>query len=282
MPASPSPWQPTKIRRFVRSFDTGAGTVLVDTDCGKGYVKAIGNPGGEHVLACEWVGTQLAKWFGLPTFDFALVHVTEIDEIPFRKGGKASPGPAFITREETGQPWSGKERELKRLINPQNISRLVVFDTWTRNCDRHSVRTGHGKRIKYDNVFLSGEAPKGRLVLKAMDHTHCFTCGADLTAKEANLDRIKDHRVYGLFRQFRPFLDSEAVTEAVARLRSVTDAVVQKMIATIPKEWDVSESARKALATLLLARAAFVADNIVDAIWPQQELDFTDEPEDES
>jgi hypothetical protein len=282
MTASPLPWQPQKIRRFVRSFDTGAGTVLVDTDCGKGYLKAMGNPGGEHVLACEWVGTHLAKWFELPTLDFALVPVTEIDEIRFSKGGKALPGPAFITREETGQPWGGKKRELKRLINPQDISRLVVFDTWTRNCDRHSVRTGRNKRIRYDNVFLSAEAPKGRLVLKAMDHTHCFTCGADLTGKEATLDKIRDHHVYGLFRQFRPFLDRDAVNRSATRLRSVTGALVQGIMATVPREWDVSDSARKALVALIVARAEFVADNVVSAIWPQQELDFTDEGEEDS
>ena len=131
-----SEWCPTEIRRFIRSFPSGAGVILVETDEGKAFVKAIGNPGGEQVLACEFVGTQLAQWFGLSTFDFRLIEVREVPLLPFAQSGSAVPGPAFITRYEEGEHWSGTTRELKRLENPQDISRLVVFDTWTLNCDR--------------------------------------------------------------------------------------------------------------------------------------------------
>jgi hypothetical protein len=47
--------QPTEIRRFIRNVDTGAGVILVLTDVGEGYLKAMGNVGGENCLACEWV-----------------------------------------------------------------------------------------------------------------------------------------------------------------------------------------------------------------------------------
>lgn len=72
-----STWQPTAIRHHIRSLPTSTGTMLVCTDAGDGYLKAMGNPAGEHALACELVGTQLAAWFGLPVFDFAIIHVTE-------------------------------------------------------------------------------------------------------------------------------------------------------------------------------------------------------------
>ena len=65
--------------------------MLVRTDAGDGYLKAMGNPAGEHALACELVGTQLAAWFGLPVFDFAIIQVTAADELPFAKGGFACP-----------------------------------------------------------------------------------------------------------------------------------------------------------------------------------------------
>ncbi len=68
-------WQPTEIRRFVRSVPSSTGVAVVISDAGEGYLKAIGNPEGEHVLACEWVATHLARWFGLPTFDFTLIEV---------------------------------------------------------------------------------------------------------------------------------------------------------------------------------------------------------------
>lgn len=137
IPAS-STWVPTAIRRFTASRDSGAGVLVVETDAGTGYLKAMGNPGGDHVLACEWVGTHLARWFGLQTLDFALIEVTELDELPFYRGGFAATGPAFITRSERGSPWGGTDRQLKQLINPEDISRLVVFDSLTRNWDRYA------------------------------------------------------------------------------------------------------------------------------------------------
>jgi hypothetical protein len=148
---SKAPWNPTTIKRFVKAFPTSACTVLVETDLGKGYLKALGNSEGPYILACERIGTQLAAWLGLPTFDFATIEVTDIDEIPFHNGSKAQVGPAFITRAESGDSWSGDEKQLNRLFNPQDISRLVVFDTWTLNCDRHSWQgegTARRARVK--------------------------------------------------------------------------------------------------------------------------------------
>ena len=86
----------------------------------------MGNHEGLHILACELVATQLARWFGLPTFDFAIIDVTDVDEIPFHDGTNAQVGPAFITRSESGDVWSGDEAQLARLFNPHDISRLVI------------------------------------------------------------------------------------------------------------------------------------------------------------
>lgn len=136
-------WQPSIVRRFIKGFPSSARTALVETDAGLGYLKAMGAPEGPHTLAAELVGTQLAAWFGLSILDFAVIEVDDIMEIPFvdkegNQTGMAQPGPAFITRAESGDTWSGDARQLGRLVNPQDVSRLVVFDTWTLNCDRYS------------------------------------------------------------------------------------------------------------------------------------------------
>ncbi|MEM7315476.1 MAG: HipA family kinase, partial [Planctomycetota bacterium] len=174
MSFSSSPdFQPTCVITYVRSFDSGAGTLLVETDAGMAYVKAKGNPGGPHVLACEYVGTRLATLLGLPTFDYALIQVDKIDELPFAKGGKfAEPGTAFATRSETGTTWDQDKRLLRRLANVDDVSRLVVFDTWVRNPDRFGP---NGSRVNLDNVFFSSETSGFEVELRIMDHTHCFT-----------------------------------------------------------------------------------------------------------
>jgi hypothetical protein len=274
-------WKPQKIDRFIKNFPTAAGTILVKTDLGEGYLKAMGNPGGEHCLACEYVGTQLAKWFGLATFEFALIQVTNIDNIPFKKGSAAKAGPAFITRKERGQAWSGSERQLKKLVNKDDLTLLVIFDTWTLNWDRYSVDEKGKQRINRDNVFLSEEAPAGQLLLKAMDFTHVFTKGGELTAKVVHLDKVKESRLYGLFPQFLPFLSEKAAQRGIARLNDFTKADAEKIVQSIPKEWDVSQGARKALVDFLVQRASYLSQRIMTMLWPQGDLGFKVEGEEQ-
>lgn len=280
----PGPWTPTTIKRLIRAFPTSACTALVETDAGKGYLKALGNGEGPHILACEWIGSRLARWFGLSTFDIAMIDVTEQDEIPFHNGGKAQVGPAFITRAESGETWSGDEKQLDRLFNPQDISRLVVFDTWTLNCDRHSWQ-GEDKvrraRINRNNVFLSEEAPEGQFLLTAMDHTHCFTCGRELSRKLREIAIIKDPRVFGLFPEFRKHLDRSQVKQAAKDLRRMARATAVQMSEGIPQEWEAQAEALEALTELVVARAAFVADTIEGLLWPQGEFDFVNPGETE-
>lgn len=105
------------------------------------------------------------------------------DEIPLAGGGRAQPGPAFITRTEPGLSWGGDLATLEKIANPEDIAKLVVLDTWIRNCDRH--RPAPNARRNRDNVFLAwrtGSVPG--LQLKAIDHTHAFTCGKDFDASD--------------------------------------------------------------------------------------------------
>lgn len=245
-----SGWQPSVIRRFIDHFPSSAGAILVATDKGNGYLKAMGNPAGEHALACDLVGTQLARWFGLPTFDYALIDVPESMELPFVQGGYARPGPAFITRAERKVEFSGTGRQLKQLANPEDLTRLVIFDTWTRNWDRYAP--DGLRKPNRDNVFLSEEAPPGKLLVRAMDHTECFTQGRDLTRRNLTIDRLRDPRVYGLFPEFRPFLDDGVALNAVARLQEISGEELTRIAQSIPPEWDVSQDAREALASFLV------------------------------
>lgn len=280
-------WRPQTIRRFVKGLPSSARTAVVETDVGLGYLKAMGGPEGSHTLASEVVVTQLAAWFGLPTFDWSIIKVDELDEIPFfdkngNRDGLATPGPAFITRAEKGAPWGGTERELKHLVNSQDVSRLVVFDTWVLNCDRHSQpkpEVGWIRKPNRDNVFLSYQAPDGDFLLKAMDHTHCFTCGREWTKKLAHVDIMKDGRVFGLFPEFRDFLKRDAVSQASADLKLITSEVVTEMANQIPNEWDVTREALDALVNLVVRRASFVAETITSKIWPQGNLFSEDEAE---
>ena len=269
MPREPEHWRPRIIRRFVESVRSATSVARVETDAGEGFLKALGNPAGPHALACEWIGTQLADWFGLRTLDYALIEVTADDEIPLRDGGYALPGRAFITRAESAFNWSGSTASLQKLSNRDDVAKLVVFDTWTRNCDRHPPE-GAGRDPHRDNVLLSRDgAPRGRYLLKAMDQTHCFTCGRELTRRISMIDAIVDPDVYGLFPEFRPLITPAQLGQDCARLRTIIRPQIETIVFSVPTEWGVEDSAKRALVEFLLARAEFVAGNLAGAILGQ-------------
>jgi len=258
---NPGRWQPGIITRFVQLLPTSTNVVRVDTHAGEGFLKAIGNPEGPHALACELVGTQLAEWLGLRTLEYAVVEVTDDDEIPLTDGRIAMPGPAFITRAEKGFSWGGDADLLRRIRNPEDISGLVALDTWIRNCDR--FRPEPRLRINRDNVFLTWEREQGNgPVLRAIDHTHAFTCGGDLTRRIGHLDEIRDATVYGCFPEFLPFLDPAHVAAATNRLGGMTMAIAERVVASVPGEWQVEESAREAWVRFISERAMFVAGSL--------------------
>jgi hypothetical protein len=272
-------WQPTTFLRFEEALDTSMGTARIVTDAGRAYIKAMGNRQGPHQLACEWVATQLAEWIGLTTFEYALMPIdAEIDEIPLFRGGQAASGPAFLTKAASGHPWGGSEEELRHLVNPGDIGRMVVFDTWVANCDRHppdlTVR-----RPNYDNVFLEDAAAFDRqnVRLIAMDHSHCFTCGRDLDERVSHIQRIKDERLYGLFPAFVSHVRQEDVEAAVQRPGETDGELVASAVATVPDEWEVGTKARSALVELVVRRAEFVSEAILPrlarACWPDRLFD---------
>jgi hypothetical protein len=236
-------WRPQNVTRFIQSFGTAAGTALVDTDLGEGYIKALGNPEGPQILACELVGSLLADWLGLTTLDFSLIEVAEDDEIPFLHGGSAAAGPAFISRYEPKSfPWGGTALELEVVHNRQHISGLIVLDTWILNCDRYAP---NGRRVNLDNVFLvQYPESKKEVLLKAMDFTHAFTCGREITRRIGFIDE----QIYGLFPQFESFIDRAEIRRFATLLRQFTADVASAFISLVPREWDVSNDARGAWA----------------------------------
>jgi hypothetical protein len=275
------PWQPRRIERLIEVFPTGSAVVRVETDQGEGFLKALSNKAEPHNLACELVGTLLAGtllagWLKLPTLDFALIAVTAADRLQLADGTMAHPGPAFITRFEDGYPWGGEPKELDGLDNPEDIARLVVLDTWTRNCDRYLPRE-EGARVRRDNVFLSRRnATAGHFVLKAIDHGCCFTCARELTARLGDLDLIRDPQLYGCFPEFRGRIDRAAVLRIVQEVKAIGRNEVEAIVQSVPPEWDVSPSVRAAWCHFIYERARYI-EAIFECEWPRLSL-FDDEP----
>lgn len=210
----------------------------------------------------------------MKTLDFSLIEVTDPHEVAFDGQSWAQPGPAFISKaEDTGFTWGGDTTTLSGVSNREDISRLVVLDTWIRNCDRHSP---DGTRINLKNVFLVQRTqPQRILELIAMDFTHAFTCGAALDRKLGFIERIQDGSVFGHFPEFRPYLSQEHVAACAAHLEGFDMAVAESFVARVPIEWQVNTDARSAWKRFLVDRAHFTARTIAHTLWPEtDELPF--------
>lgn len=267
---SSTKWNPSEVTEFVSSLSSGAGTLIVETDAGRAYLKALGNPDGPHALAKELLGTYLSKLLGLPTFDFAVIEVTELDDLRFTNGTKAEPGPAFVTRGEIGQTWGDDDRLLEKIDNPDSVAGLVIMDTWLRNKDRYFPTED---RKNLDNVFFSTECDvEGMLSLRVMDFSHAIKFGGDLTKRVLGINDIKDDAVFGLFPRFRKKLCRDAIQRLAGVLAGLSLSQIENAVALIPNEWQLETAIRQALKTFLLQRARFVAETIESQLLGPQQL----------
>jgi hypothetical protein len=191
------------------------------------------------------------------------MEVTTVDEIPFEGGGRAASGPAFLTRAVPGRGWSGTAKDLDLLDNPEVLTSLVIFDTWTLNRDRHAPESS-GRGPNRDNVYFSEEdATEGRYRLIAMDHTHCFTKVAELTSRVGAVARQRDSHLYGLFPEFIQRIRRSIVLATTDRLRDLPRREVVRIVNSVPPEWEVSRPVRDAWIELICGRADYVAGHVL-------------------
>ncbi len=273
---SSSNWQPTEVTQFINHVDSGAGTLIVRTDAGLAYLKALGNPDGPHSLVKDLLGTHLTAMLGLPTFDYAVIEISDLDELPFFKGGMALPGPAFVTRGEEGSVWGSDKRLLDKIDNRDVISGIVVVDTWLRNTDRYYLPKS---RVNWDNVFFSKESTEeGKLSLRVMDFSHAIQFGGELTTSVNSITNIKDEAIFGLFPEFRKRLSRNAVRRYVSNLGGLSRPQIEDAVGLIPSLWHLESSVRSALVSYLLQRASFVAESIESRLFdpPQLSIDLSD------
>jgi hypothetical protein len=272
-------WKPTTFLRYVKTFQSSSYVALIETDAGPAYLKAINNPEGVHILACDWLGTQLAARFGLPTFDVAILEITEFDEIPLN-GRNAQVGPAYITRGEQGATM-GTALTLESVTNLDVLARMVLFDTWMRNCDRHGPEYGKDGRPRenLDNLFLSEEgAERGKFILKPIDFGHIINCGRGLNRRIADIDNVRDERVYGLFPFFQGHVTRDQIIQESTILSTVNSEMWNDLIEGIPEEWEVDKETRIAIGDFLKDRARFLAAHFphILPVEPEQaELGFS-------
>jgi hypothetical protein len=259
-------WAPSQVERVIHVIGTSTRPAIVKTDVGDAYAKALGNPEGPHVLACEWLGLQLAKWLGMPTLDVAIVDLDEACVWELDPGdptkGRVAPGPALVTRAVKATTWDGYSDTLEYVANPGDLVGLVVVDTWLRNPDRYCP---DGERIRRNvgNVLLSEEgAPPGHYVVTAMDFSHAVSGGRGFDASCWGIDAIRDERVYGCFPEFQPFLSAGYLRPFLDRLRGKMRDFMDMQVGRIPTVWGLRREDRAKLVEFVVQRASHLGDTL--------------------
>lgn len=255
-------WQPTYIKRYIECFKTSTGVARVQTDAGEVFIKPLGNVVGPHALVREWIGTSIARFIGLNTFDFAIMNVAPGDEIPLGHNRFALPGPAFVTRKEDGFTWGGNIKQLEKVKDKGVFAKLVVLDTLILNQDRYPP-IGSSRKANRDNIFLHERGNgKGQYDLIAFDHSDCLRAPADLSPLIKNISNTKDENVYGLFPEFHNFIPYEAVDGALTKLKNLSGTTVDAIISFIPDQWEINKETKSALKKFLIERLSFLLENI--------------------
>jgi hypothetical protein len=267
-PSTFQPWPPTRFLDYEGAVSgTNMGPAIVMTDAGRAYLKPLAPDVNPHSLAIEYVCTRLAAWFGLPVLDYSILSMGASDTVPRPGGAVSQPGPAFCTRGVNATTWDGTAKSLGKVVNKEDITRLVIFDTWIRNEDRYppidatgAVRSQRGPNL--GNVLLVREHPREkRLKIVAMDFGHALVGGRELPNRAFGIEADKCDWVYGLFPEFRRHVTAQLVDAAVTRLSQLCETDVAAA-AQIPAEWSVSAAARTAMCEHLYLRARYLVDTI--------------------
>ena len=252
-------WQPNFIKYSLNALPTSTGVVRVMTDAGIGYLKALGNDQGPHALAREFIGTSIAHFLGLITFEFSIIEILPDDELQLGNGGVAHPGPAFISKEMENSIQGFVD--LKKVDNAHDFTGLVVADMLLLNRDRHPG-LAEGKPNVDNLLFRKNEPPEKGFKLIAMDFSHCLHVSSSLNRSLEQIHNIKSEEILGLFPEFRQFISKDALLPFLARLRLIDEGTVKGILEGLPLSWDVSAEVKKSVINFLVQRANFLYDNI--------------------
>lgn len=260
-------WQPAKILRVVKVKDTSTSPLFVETDQGHAVLKYLGNKAGSDALISEYICAELANAIGVETPDYAVVCIDEFEVGP---GISVQGGPAFMSRFVDGA-FELSPSLLKRLRDPRQITKLIIFDTWIRNADRYSCdHYGDVDIDKPENVLLAKDKRKIRLL--AIDHSHAI---CDETLEDGLGDAWVDETdVYGFFPMFAPYLDRLVAQETLDAVRTIDEGRIRLICERVPQEWGMNQALANSLAQCIAARGERLTDWLLDELFAQYELKF--------
>lgn len=222
---------------------------LIRFNNGNEYVvKFINNRSGTRVLVNEYVAGKLAQLLSLPVVPFRLVYIAKkfINENPtliehnFQSGYQLAS--LYIKDSSVLKEFLPLDQiyEIK-ISNRDKLAGVIVFDYWIGNYDRNR-----------SNVLLK-LLPNGEYQCYMIDHGHVFgkSSWTIETLKETIPDMATSWRkVHSRF--FSMLQGEEEIAAYIDKIMKVSDQTIHQIVRSIPRDWDVSDQEKEALAEYLI------------------------------
>ncbi|MCA3642346.1 MAG: hypothetical protein IOC63_10880 [Methylobacterium sp.] len=249
-------YQPTKVEFEVQTFPSSTRPALVQTDVGLGYIKGLNNPAGIGALVSELIASELGTWFGLQLPHFAILMNYDI-EVNMKNNGQRIEPPCYYSHNiHSANAFDETDLMLSKLIKNDDLSKLIVFDTWIRNFDRYLDGESNP-----DNIIFSYDAEAKGYHMHPIDHSHCIS-DVDFIGFPLDEEAAEDERIFGLFPAFAPFISGPAIDAAVSQLGTLERGFVDACLNQIPTQWGVTGATKRSLADFICNRAGYVVSNI--------------------
>jgi len=248
----PSPWLPVRrtAKRHVRKMDPSTGEsggsqpqVLQDEEAGTPWMtKAQNNPQGLRVLVNEYVAASLGQRLGAAVQPAAVLAVpAAVAADVHHEGGAAwQDGPSFASQlMDSAAPYAADM--LAAASDRVSLAKVAVLDALLGQNDGRQAR---------------GTRDGSHFDVRAVDFGHALGnpqwSAVDLAARPVPT-AIPDPN--GWLGSVTP----DELEEIAAAVASVSDAEIDELVESIPREWGVTQEEQNALAAYLKDRRSVMA-----------------------
>jgi len=220
----PSDWLVSAVRH-VRMLNGGTQAHLMQASDGRLYaVKFQNNPFSARALASEFLATRLGLWIGLPMPQVEIIEVSDwlVNHELLRietdnRLTRCASGRQLAFRYIPDTQDSLPKRSLHKLLNSQDLVRVLALDKWTANCDNRQA------------VFVKQSQRGYRVVF--IDQHNCFNAGRWTFPNLPYYGTYDQTQVYAEVTDWRWF------EPTLARIEEINPFDLWKLATEIPLEW---------------------------------------------
>lgn len=209
-------------------------------------------------LAREWIAYRLLKHFKVSTPKADLLHFNpmlfqdELKELTGRFKGHIVFGSRWLQARDDlkDNMYAGKGGSKEKLLNPDELAKILVMDIWLKNSDRQPLNL---------NMIVSNER------LYGIDHSAIFD--QESLANLAEPDKkeyfvqpgevgdliINSHYFRYYFKQYPKELEQAGIA-LCRKIQGTDQLVLNKILSTLPESWQISSKEKKAIIEYLMFR----------------------------